>query len=361
MDLVFNSAAPFTRWIVRTGVLREPFVVVDVGVQGGENPRWHLLGDHLVVHGFDPILEVIETLKRQNAGKPSRHYHWLAAGNSEEVREFYFNATDLCSSSLYSQGQDRFQPDGTRVEQSRQVQVRRLDGLLADGTIPPADFLKVDVEGFEQEVFAGAGKLLETVLGVETETNFGISPTYPKSHFVTIHETLLKRRLLTFDLNFNRIPRATFQAALERKGLGPIADNQSIGKPATLVVLFCRDLIAEVDQPQNYPPVNIVLPSVDTLIKTMVIYELHGLSDIALDTAVRFSDQLGQRFDVSEAIALLADPTCRPPVYAAVQARLADAQQQLAHCEEERRELKNSTSWRITAPLRAIRRSFGAS
>ena len=40
---------------MNTGVLEEPFVVVDVGVFGGENPRRHLLGDFLVVHGFDAI------------------------------------------------------------------------------------------------------------------------------------------------------------------------------------------------------------------------------------------------------------------------------------------------------------------
>jgi chromatin segregation and condensation protein Rec8/ScpA/Scc1 (kleisin family) len=45
----------------------------------------------------------------------------------------------------------------------------------------------------------------------------------------------------------------------------------------------------------------------------MIIYELHGLNDIALDTAEYYTDQLGSRFDVEEAIRLLADPYCREP------------------------------------------------
>jgi hypothetical protein len=53
---------------VSTGILQTPFVLIDVGVQGGEHPRWHRLGDYLVVHGFDPIVQCIERLRRQNAG-----------------------------------------------------------------------------------------------------------------------------------------------------------------------------------------------------------------------------------------------------------------------------------------------------
>jgi hypothetical protein len=34
----------------------------------------------------------------------------------------------------------------------------------------------------------------------------------------------------------------------------------------------------------------------------MIIYELHGLSDVAADTALKFSKQLKARFDVEEAL-----------------------------------------------------------
>ena len=72
-----------------------------------------------------------------------------------------------------------------------------------------------DVEGFEQDVLRGADTLLGAgVLGVEAESNFGISPTYPKGHFVTLHEMLLQHRLLVLDIGMNRIRRASFQRAL---------------------------------------------------------------------------------------------------------------------------------------------------
>jgi len=37
MDLGFNRKAEFTKWVVSAGLLTEPFVLIDVGVQGGEN------------------------------------------------------------------------------------------------------------------------------------------------------------------------------------------------------------------------------------------------------------------------------------------------------------------------------------
>ena len=270
--------------------------------------RWDILGDYLVLHGFDAIAEVIDGLKQRNAGRTNRHFHAFAVGAVDGEREFYLNPSNPTASSMFRQRDDRF--DTAVSEQPRKVPVRRLDSLLAAGVIPKCDFLKVDVEGFEQDVFRGARDLLAAgVLGVETETSFGVSPVYPKSHLVTIAEIVLEHHLLLFDLGFNRIPHASFQRALARKGIECDVASNVLGKPATFNVLFCRELIDEVDHQDNYatppPPV-----SVDQMIKTMIICELHGLNDIALDIADRFADKLGSRLDVEAAITL-ADPQCR--------------------------------------------------
>jgi FkbM family methyltransferase len=341
MDLYFNADAKFTKWAVTAGVLKEPFVLVDVGVQGGEHEHWHLLGDHLVVHGFDALEEAVTELRRQNAWRSNRHYHAVAAGKSDEERTFFVNAANPTASSMFRQGASRF--DVQTREQARKVQVRRLDTLMTQGLIPRADFLKVDVEGFEMDVLLGAHQLIATgVLGVETETNLGISPTFPDGHFSAVSDILIEHGLLVFDLAFNRVPRASFQRALAAKGL--VATAEGIGKPATLNVLFCRDPIQEADEPDSYPapprPIGI-----DQMIKLIMIYELHGLNDIAVDTIERFATLLSTRFDVQQAIALLADPSCRDETLDTVLGRRV-------------RELEQSTSWRITAPLRGLKRAF---
>jgi FkbM family methyltransferase len=309
MDHAINNNPEFTKWVVREGLLAEPFVLIDVGVQGDVNRRWQPLGDYLTVHGFDSIEEVVQQLTEANRGRPNRHYHFMAVGSSDGEMRFYFNPANPTASSMFPQGASRYGVE--TVEEVRNVPVRRLDSLLAEGTIPRADFLKVDVEGFERDVLLGAQSLLRAgILGLQTETNFGVSPYYPKGHFMTLAELALGSQLLVFDVVFDRIPRASFQRALVGKGLRAMRGQNVVGKPGTVDVLFCRDLIDEIDYPNNYQtqcrPV-----SLDQLIKMIIIYELHGLNDIALDTAERFAPRLGARLDIERAVWLLADPDCR--------------------------------------------------
>jgi FkbM family methyltransferase len=304
VELQSNIGAHFTKWVVREGLLLKPFVLIDVGVQGGESERWHALGDHLLLHGFDAIEEVIEELKKQNLAHRNKHYHWIAAGKFDGEQTLYFDAENPFSSSFYQQAETTAQP--------REVQVRRLDTLMAEGVIPPADFLKADVEGYEKDVFLGAVELLKGLLGFETETAFTVSVEYPNTHFGTVLDIALKNHQRAFDIEFNRVPRASFQRALERENRPPIADHVTIGRPATVNVLFCRNLTEEIDSPANYlsapPPLDN-----DRIIKQIIIYELYGLNDVAVDTVERLADQIAGRIDVDKAVRLLADPGCRTP------------------------------------------------
>jgi len=123
--------------------------------------------------------------------------------------------------------------------------------------------------------------------------------------------------------------------------LKPAASHDEVGKPTTVDVLFCRDLIDEVDHQDNY--VTACRPTtVDQIIKMMIICELHSLNDIALDTAERFAKRLGARLDVDRAVRLLADPDCMTNEYR-------------KQMRAQRRAFELSTSWRITAPLRWLK------
>ena len=311
MDLYNHEAPAFTAWVVAFKLLREPFVIVDVGVQGGEHPRWSNLGDFAHVYGFDPIEEVIADLKRD--GKPNRSYRALGIGNEDGQRAFDVRhiGTNTYGSSFYSAG-----PPQTGVHEgillgSRNVEIRRLDSLFVAGEIPPADYIKVDSEGFDPEVLHGAQSYLakSNAVCVTIETNFGVSPVYPRTPFAEINDALVKHRLLVFDLNFIRAARPSYAAARAAHpwpAPDPMRDspNLDIGRPGTFDFVFCRDFVYEHISPQAYMTAEnaVVSPTVDKLIKSMINFELHGLMDCAVDIAEHFRPVLAQRLDVDVAI-----------------------------------------------------------
>src|SRR5262249_1703966 len=243
------------------------------------------------------------------------------------------------------------------------------------------------VEGHERHLFLGARNLLAAgVLGVETETSFATSVVYPEAAFGLIQALLIKHGLVMSDLNFNRVRRENYQKAGKLRRL-PELPVVGAGKPATFNVLFCRDLVAELNGSvfyENLPP----SPGVDQILKLIVIYEVHCMNDIAVDIAMTFSNELGQRLDVERAIDLLCDnvaESARAPIEESAAAQIWDAtnilalrqalerlQQELvgvknanetlsadnARLNRELHELLGSTSWRITKPLRAIKDSI---
>jgi len=69
MDLYHNATPYFTHWVMHNDYLHEPFVIIDVGVQGGPHPRWEYLGNRAHIYGFDPISEVIESLNKSKGAE----------------------------------------------------------------------------------------------------------------------------------------------------------------------------------------------------------------------------------------------------------------------------------------------------
>jgi FkbM family methyltransferase len=318
MDLYHNATPFFTHWVMRNDYLHEPFVIIDVGVQGGPHARWEHLGNRFHIYGFDPISEVIESLNKSKG--PNQFYRAIALGNEDGERQFKVTANTY-ESSFYSSNIDTGTTGAGIALGARTVEVRRLDTLFSAGEIPPADYIKLDCEGFEPEVIRGARNYLarSNVLCVTTETNFGVSPVYLRTPFVDICEMLSQHRLLIFDLNAMRTARPSYVAARRRRpSLEPDLMRDSprldIGQPTTFDFVFCRDFVAEAISSHCFVtlPGASLAPTADKLIKSMINFELHGLMDCAVDLAEHFRATLSPRFDVDEAIAHLIVPPSNP-------------------------------------------------
>ncbi|MBV8119278.1 MAG: FkbM family methyltransferase [Alphaproteobacteria bacterium] len=307
MDLYHHSNPPFTKWVVAEGLLAEPFVVIDVGVQGGEHPRWQFLETYAEIHGFDPIAEVIDDLRKRSDGR-GRSYHNLALGNEDGERNFYVSANRF-NSSFYA---------SDPAAEERLVTIRRLDTLYRDRAIPRADYIKLDCEGFEPEILRGARQYLAAgdVLCVTAETSFNVSPIFPRTHFHAVNKIMADYGLLVHDINEIRTPTASYSAALSARPprIGPQREARAfaMGRLATCDVMFCRNFAEEWRNPENFGREARRHPAVDTLIKSMINFELHGLMDCALDVAATFRAVLSPRLDVDRAVDLLLIPPPHP-------------------------------------------------
>jgi FkbM family methyltransferase len=303
MELYRNAKIPFTRWIVENHYLHEKMVVVDVGCRDGLLQNWDILGEFLELHSFDAAADAIEAMCLRDASKPNRHHYVMALGDEDGTRAF-FKKPDRFSSSLYKSSNDD-------IEIS--VPIRSLDSLMREGVILRADFIKIDVEGHEPAVLRGARELIKTspTLGLELETNFNVSPIFPKTHFSAVHEILIEQWFLLMDLNFDRVPQGRFLEEAERRNIAANPDAPFCGSPSTFNVLFCRNFCQEADQAHHYLTEPHAMPSIEGLIKTLIILEMYGCLDRAVDLLCRFKDKFAARFDHERAVHLLIDQDIR--------------------------------------------------
>ena len=319
MDLYHHDQVPFTRWVVSEGLLHEPFVVVDVGVQGGEHVRWGLLGDQVRVYGFDAISEAIDRITAAGGVRPHRVFRAIAIGNEDGEREFFVPPNTTAASFYEQVTLHQTAKHGDGAPGVRVVPIRRLDTLFMAGELPAADYIKTDCESFDPEVLRGARRYLaqSNILSLTVETDFSISGTYPRTPFVEISDIAVQHRLLVFDINAVRHPRPAYVAARERHPWPPAdplhdVPYLDVGQPRTYDFLFCRDFVLEHKKPAIFAdvPDAVTRPTTDKLIKAMINFELHGLMDCAVEIADYFRTQLAERLDVDTAVELLAR---RPP------------------------------------------------
>ena len=262
------------KYIAESGALERPFVLVDVGARDGIHARWRPFEPAMEVFGFDAIAEIAAPNERH-------HYFKLALGDYDG--ECAFDVPD----NLY---EARISPNG-----AYKIPIAKLDTLWEKHALPAADFIKIDCEGYEPAVLRGAERYLNAthVLGADIETNFHISPTLPMSHFAAISAPLLENRLLVAELAFG--------AAQQSEWTG------------TCNVLFARHFIHERDHGESYayraPEPQ---PSVDTILKTIAIFDVYALPGPAIALLRQFREPVSRRIDAEslhERLMLSLPPT----------------------------------------------------
>lgn len=170
------------RFLARRGMslVREPTLadfletravdlVVDVGANRGQfAAELRSIGYGGRIHSFEPLPDTFAELEGYAAADPVWYVSNVAVGRTPGELEINVAENNVFSSFRpLSEVGERFDPHSRTVEK-RRVPVVTLDDALRDSTAKSI-FLKIDTQGFEEEVLAGAKKLLERCVGVQLE------------------------------------------------------------------------------------------------------------------------------------------------------------------------------------------------
>lgn len=154
------------------------FTILDIGareIHENQEPFYHLLslfpGSRVIA--FEPDEGLCKT---QNASaRAGVTYYPQALGRTEETRTFYETEDPMCSSLYQPNGAllDRYNNmDVAKVRNVTEVRTTSLDIFCASHEIEQVDFIKIDVQGAELEVFQGGEAALQNVLGIVSEAEF---------------------------------------------------------------------------------------------------------------------------------------------------------------------------------------------
>ncbi|MEC3949306.1 FkbM family methyltransferase [Sphingobium sp. HWE2-09] len=133
-----------------------------------------------LILSFEPNPDIFAILSKQAASDRHWHVFNMALSDFDGTASFNIMAADQFSSlEKPSDAQDAIFADRNKVTKTVQMQCRRIDTLLPElvaqhGFARP--FLKMDTQGHDLSVCEGAGDVLSTMLGIQTE--LGVRPIY---------------------------------------------------------------------------------------------------------------------------------------------------------------------------------------
>lgn len=148
--------------------------VIDVGANEGQHGRLlRGLGYQGRIVSFEPISAVHDVLASACANDEHWSSHQLALGSSDTTQLINVANRSVLSSFLPASEFARMQhARWTDVVHTEEVKVCRLDALfdrVVRGLPTPRVFLKMDTQGYDLKVFAGAEGCLSDILGLQTE------------------------------------------------------------------------------------------------------------------------------------------------------------------------------------------------
>jgi len=146
--------------------------VFDVGANAGQyGRRLRQLGYTGRIVSFEPTEEAFGKLEKAAKDDPEWWVFPFALGREEATQSMHVGwatMNSLLGASDY--GKERYRRFAK--DRTEEIEIRRLDSVMDKalaGLTDPRPYLKMDTQGYDLEVFAGAGDRIEEFVGLQSE------------------------------------------------------------------------------------------------------------------------------------------------------------------------------------------------
>lgn len=147
--------------------------VLDVGANTGQFAvASHVVFPRATIHSFEPLPSAVATLKRKTAHIPGHQVYSCAVGDVDGRVVIHESPSSPSSSILNMTGAHIEAFPWTEGAVDVEVEIHRLDTLLPELALDGRVLLKIDVQGFGEQVLRGAPETLKRVDMVIVETSF---------------------------------------------------------------------------------------------------------------------------------------------------------------------------------------------
>jgi FkbM family methyltransferase len=139
-----------------------PYCIFDVGANKGQFLQLtckNITKKNLSVHCFEPGNETFKFLKKSCKQDEYIKLNNIGLGREQGEFELYYNNDGSGLASLTKRKLDHFNID---FNKSEMVKIETVDNYCSEKAIKHINLLKVDVEGHELDVFAGAKGMFES-------------------------------------------------------------------------------------------------------------------------------------------------------------------------------------------------------
>ena len=173
-----NKILQFTADVIKDTNIDICFTLLEVGavkISEEEEPFYELL-DYFPsskIVGFEIDKEVCD--KMNLSARDGVKYYPHALGEFNESKELYITNHPMCS-SLYKPNEDLISLyhnfEAAYLKSKTTIKTITLDNFLETNNIGSLDFIKIDVQGAELDIFRGGKKALKDVLKIVCEVEF---------------------------------------------------------------------------------------------------------------------------------------------------------------------------------------------